>query len=413
MKNTVFTFLVFIAVISNSFAQSGWVRYTLNIPNVSSYTFYDVQFINSNTGFIVGYKNNPQQAVFLKTTDSGINWSVSSFPLESFFSVGFIDANTGVISAGYNYRRTTNGGATWSPVTNLSSIWMAKIVFRNSTTGFAFGPSSIDYTNDAGLSWQHSFTSNKIYLNDAVFLTQNKAIAVGTNSFTTTNGGLNWAYESSLYAQYGISNCDSNNILACGSHFRCINKSTNGGNNWTVVYPGTASDTTFFSVKYFDVNNAIVAGSGGKILATSNGGINWSQQLSGISSTILRMNFVNSQTGWIVGKNGVILKTTTGGVVTGFTQTSSEIPNKFSLSQNFPNPFNPSTRINYELPITNYVSLKVYDALGNEVETLVNENQNAGSYSVDFDASQLPSGIYFYKLFTENFSETKKMVVVK
>ncbi|MBX7047444.1 MAG: T9SS type A sorting domain-containing protein [Ignavibacteria bacterium] len=127
----------------------------------------------------------------------------------------------------------------------------------------------------------------------------------------------------------------------------------------------------------------------------------------------MRLTFINSQTGWIVGKNGVILKTTTGGVVTGFTQTSSEIPDKFSLSQNYPNPFNPSTQINYELPITNYVSLKVYDNLGNEVETLVAEKQNTGSYSVDFNATSLPSGIYFYKLTTEKFSETKKMILIK
>ncbi len=100
--------------------------------------------------------------------------------------------------------------------------------------------------------------------------------------------------------------------------------------------------------------------------------------------------------------------------LTGISQTSSLIPEKFSLSQNYPNPFNPVTKINYELRITNYVSLKVYDVLGNEVFVLVNEKQNAGSYSVDFDGSNFSSGVYFYKLAVDgNIIDTKRMVLLK
>lgn len=89
------------------------------------------------------------------------------------------------------------------------------------------------------------------------------------------------------------------------------------------------------------------------------------------------------------------------------------IPSKFSLSQNYPNPFNPATVINYELPIMNYVSLKVYDISGKEVANLVNEVKQAGYYSATFDAKGLSSGMYFYKLSTDNFSAVKKMVVIK
>lgn len=89
------------------------------------------------------------------------------------------------------------------------------------------------------------------------------------------------------------------------------------------------------------------------------------------------------------------------------------IPAKYSLAQNYPNPFNPVTQINYELPITNYVSLKVYDIQGREVAQLVNEVKDAGYYSVQFDAKNLSSGMYFYKLTTDKFSDVKKMVIVK
>jgi len=89
------------------------------------------------------------------------------------------------------------------------------------------------------------------------------------------------------------------------------------------------------------------------------------------------------------------------------------VPNGYLLAQNYPNPFNPATRINFELPITNYVSLKVYDISGKEVAALVNEVKEAGYYSLQFDAKNLSSGTYFYKLTTNKFSDVKKMVVVK
>ncbi|MCW8817154.1 MAG: T9SS type A sorting domain-containing protein, partial [Ignavibacteriaceae bacterium] len=94
---------------------------------------------------------------------------------------------------------------------------------------------------------------------------------------------------------------------------------------------------------------------------------------------------------------------------------------EFSLGQNYPNPFNPSTTIKYSIPTviasgttqSQLVTLKVYDVLGNEVVTLVNEEKLAGTYEVEFSAQNLPSGIYFYKLQSGNFVEMKKMVLLK
>lgn len=91
----------------------------------------------------------------------------------------------------------------------------------------------------------------------------------------------------------------------------------------------------------------------------------------------------------------------------------NEVPNEFSLTQNYPNPFNPSTKIRYSLPEVSFATLKVYDILGNEVATLVSEEQQAGNYEVDFSASGMSSGFYFYKLQAGNFIETKKMILMK
>ena len=91
----------------------------------------------------------------------------------------------------------------------------------------------------------------------------------------------------------------------------------------------------------------------------------------------------------------------------------TEIPSNYFLKQNYPNPFNPSTKISYSIPAISFITLKVYDLLGNEVATLVNEEKPSGTYEVEFSAIGLTSGIYFYKLTAGNFSETKKMILMK
>lgn len=109
--------------------------------------------------------------------------------------------------------------------------------------------------------------------------------------------------------------------------------------------------------------------------------------------------------------NGVLYGDTN--TLVGINQISSEIPNNFSLSQNYPNPFNPATNIKFQIPKTRLVKLVVYDALGKEVQTLVNQQLGAGTYSVDFDGSNLSSGVYYYRIETGSFTETKKMLIVK
>ncbi|HSW55579.1 MAG TPA: T9SS type A sorting domain-containing protein, partial [Ignavibacteriaceae bacterium] len=112
---------------------------------------------------------------------------------------------------------------------------------------------------------------------------------------------------------------------------------------------------------------------------------------------------------------GMVLGTINGGGTTSVEDISNgEIPVNFTLYQNYPNPFNPSTTIQFSLPKSGDVTLKVYDILGREVATLLNETKNAGSYEVDFNASQLSSGIYFYQLSVGNeFRQTKKLVLIK
>jgi hypothetical protein len=128
--------------------------------------------------------------------------------------------------------------------------------------------------------------------------------------------------------------------------------------------------------------------------------------------------FLNEDEGYVVGTGGIILKTTTGGTTFVETDDYHSQPKTSFLSQNYPNPFNPSTTIRYEIPEQSFVTIKIYDVLGNEIATLANEEKPAGTYDVVFGSHSgkdrnLASGIYFYTLSTGNFLSTKKMILMK
>jgi choice-of-anchor B domain-containing protein len=114
-------------------------------------------------------------------------------------------------------------------------------------------------------------------------------------------------------------------------------------------------------------------------------------------------------------QTGLYVLKTTFPIITGVQGNTNEVPAEYILSQNYPNPFNPSTKINFSIPKSSSVSLKVFDVSGKEVATVVNDRRDAGSYEVTFDAGLygLTSGVYFYRLITNDFSETKRMVIVK
>jgi hypothetical protein len=109
--------------------------------------------------------------------------------------------------------------------------------------------------------------------------------------------------------------------------------------------------------------------------------------------------------------NKIILKEVT--TTIGISKIDSDVPTRFSLKQNYPNPFNPATNIKFDLPKTSFVSIKIYDVSGREVETIVNEKLQAGKYETRWNGSSYSSGVYFYKLMTEGFTETKRMLMIK
>ncbi|MBX7044783.1 MAG: T9SS type A sorting domain-containing protein [Ignavibacteria bacterium] len=373
----------------------------------------DVKFFNSSTGFTAG-----AESTFLVTTNGGANW-ISRSPPGTTYSYFIFNENISyaVYSNSSYYYKTTNAGVNWS-LNNFGTGSADKITFFNQNTGVAVGIGNTLTTTNGGTSWTN-YTASGIttQIVSVSFGNQNTGWFAGNNPnriYKTTNGGVNWNSISAdvvNYASIFFIN-DLTGWTLCSSPYKMVRKSTDGGIAWQIyILPDTS--LTPKKIKFVNPSTGFILASNGTILLTTNGGMNWATQSPETGYSFNDISFADNNTGWAAGDNGIIFKTTNGGLT--FIQNGTIAPDKFSLSQNYPNPFNPSTVIRYQLSVAGFTTLKVFDLLGKEVASLVNEKQSAGSYSVDFNSSEynLPSGIYFYTLTAGDFKETRKMVLIK
>jgi hypothetical protein len=210
------------------------------------------------------------------------------------------------------------------------------------------------------------------------------------------------------YRVYSLTVASNTIFAGTGEYLDGIYKSVDDGATWQKLI--NSSNYEYKSNGIYTSNgNVLIGVLGAGIYGSTDMGNTWQFYNDGLQSLY---GFVLVQA-----PNGTIYATSGDGVFknTGVTDIGNDgtVLNNFHLEQNFPNPFNPSTSIQYAIGSTQFVSLKIYDVLGNEIATLVNEEQNAGSHSIDFNASQLGSGVYFYRLETGIFSETKSMILIK
>jgi photosystem II stability/assembly factor-like uncharacterized protein len=199
---------------------------------------------------------------------------------------------------------------------------------------------------------------------------------------------------------------------------------SDGGVSWNLI--NKTGGSSLHGLWFADANNGWCVGganAGLTIQKTSDGGKTWTKQLipdlpaivPGPVSYFEDIAFVSPTEGWIVADYGYMLKTTNGGEqpVTFVGDQIDGAPSAFHLSQNYPNPFNPSTTISFKLPAESFVTLTVFDALGRSVSKLLSEELPAGEYSRQWNASGSPSGIYYYRLQTGIFTETRKIVLLR
>jgi len=238
------------------------------------------------------------------------------------------------------------------------------------------------------------------------------------------NSGLTPLYIEALIAS-------GTNIFA-GTE-RGVFLSTNNGTTWTAVNNGLPIVSSDENENYYNINS-LAASNGGMLFAgtswskglfiSTDDGTHWIAINEGLPHlndpdyfwSVTHLAVDDTYLYAAIGTPGLgsygIWKRKLSDMPTSVLS-SAELPEKFSLEQNYPNPFNPSTSISFSIPTSEFVSLKVFDVLGSEVATLVNEEKPTGSYKIDFNAANLPSGVYLYKLQAGNITETKKLMLLK
>ena len=397
-------------------AQQAWVPQYFKGTDESLHSVY---FLDADTGWIAGF------GIILKTTDGGNNWIVQRPIPMNLNSIFFANADTGwAVGDVGAILRTTDGGDSWDVAFDVGGSTLFNhhwsVFFTNPLVGWTAGSIAKDgkvlRTINGGKTWTSQNINVNNWLTSIYFIDENTGWTVGNvgKVFKTQDSGAAWElqYSDSTKLLRSVYFIDENTGWVVGEG-GLILKTIDGGANWKLQNSGTVAFLR--SIKFIDENNGWAVGDKSVILHTVDGGKNWKLQTSTTDKNLYSVFFVDDKTGWIVGSEGVIMKTTSGGVTSVETRELSDsvIPDQMTLYQNHPNPFNPTTTIQFRLPRSSHVTLTIYDLLGRTVTTLVNGMISAGEHEVKWTAKDLPGGIYFYRLQTGASIQTKKLILQK
>jgi photosystem II stability/assembly factor-like uncharacterized protein len=457
MKNSILLFrtatllLLFTAF---SVLNAQWVLCpdSLSIHDAGDYPCISV--VDANTAIVAG--GVAGIPVVYRTTNGGINFTAlptNGVSLD-LFSVWAKDANTifagdggnpgGTTGGNAKVYKTTNGGVTWTTIlsTGGGAGFINGIVF--SRTNPNFGIVQSDPPNGVGTNYWVAVTTNGgnnwtitnppgltgvSSAQNSVVVVDNLFYGFGLNTGTsrvylTTDGGTNWNVKplgvtGGFVSGFAFSSNKTYGIAASNSSLPNISRTVDGGASFSVLNTGPGP-TGLCTMKWIPGTSTCYyssfAPTSNCVRKSSNNGSTWTtMSVPGISG-ITHMEFV--YTGgivyaYVVAKQGIIYKAAK--LVDNITgiSSSSQVPSGYSLEQNYPNPFNPATNISYSIPKASFVSIKIHDMLGNELMVVVNAYKSAGRYTETVDALDLASGIYFYTIRAGEFSDTKKMTLIR
>ena len=404
--------------------QSQWILQTGNaVDNIT-----DVVMLDSVTAIAIGDRN-----AILCTTDAGTTWINQTIHLSAIFNwnaISFCDSANGIIVGDNTVWTTSNEGLNWTVRTTPSvshkcfSVLMdyPASVYVGTDSGFMF------HSSDTGNTW----ISEKIsqWSIKSLFLRRGSFIG-GYNPYALTPHSVCmrstmpvhfWLEKELLQFQaLGSAGFDAEFSKDSGTGFivgvqgdlradPTILRKRISDTMWSKVPTGIMRDGMLVGVSAPSENVVYVCGTAGMLFKSTDGGDTWSDIVVPTTRTLRAIYFFDGKRGVAVGDSGTILYTSSGGVMHSDNNKPAQLPGKFVLFQNYPNPFNPATTIRFDLPVTGSTSLKLFDVLGRGVATLVHDVLQAGEHKVRWDAVNVSSGIYFYRLQSNGSSVTKKLI---
>jgi len=390
----------------------------------------DISFKDGKTALLTG-----ENGLIMKSINGGVNWVDISGNLTNVLHTGkmtsYIADNTEkdiILTAGSNgvIMRSTDEGNSWDIKTEYSMEDLHDILIYDQNNYYICGNNgTLIKSTDQGITWGQVQLNTSPDLNSLISMPPASSrviniIAVGQNGACMASTNMVDWFTITLPVQEDVLSITSyENTVICGTETGKILRSTNRGNSWSVISSGVT--TELYQIEFIDQSTLVGTTSQGKVVRSTDSGVSWNVISTPVTHYLNAMAFGSSVFGIAGGTTDSLLYTTNGGL--NWSLPVVQLAVNYPLQKapgglkNYPNPFNPVTKIIYNLQDPGNVNLTVYDMTGKVVKTLVNSNQAAGSFSVSFEASGLASGIYFYVLrFNDgstSYSETNRMILTK
>jgi photosystem II stability/assembly factor-like uncharacterized protein len=401
---------------------------------------YGVRFTGPTVAIAVGFEGG-----VYSTTDGGVSWEAQrSGTINHLRGVDFLGGGTGVaVGDSGAIVRTTDFGVTWADLTirpsDTSTMMLSGVAFGTTTTGLIVGrldtlvgtlvltKSVILRTTDGGHDWVRVSVPmpNDRELRGVSFGGPSVATVVGATGLIlrSTDSGVSWLPQRGVPdPQTGIIPPPTARLNAASfagpsvgfvvGESGTLLRTLDGGATWTTQSTGTNANLT--GVWTLNGVNALAVGTAGAVFVSNDIGATWFREATETTEDLYAAHFLDIERGMIVGNKGVVLRTALAGVPTTVQWSNqSSNPSDADLAQNYPNPFNAATTFEFRLAKPEIVSLKVFDILGREVATLMQEMKAPGTYRLWWDSGNLPSGVYLYRLCAGDFHAVKKMVLLR
>lgn len=417
----------------SSYAQPTWQK----VKTPTDFNLLKIAYLDSMHCWVAG-----DSGVILFSSDQGFNWQIQNSGVSNYISdIFFLDDNFGWAVTfeleGPDIRskilKTTNGGNIWVKE-NYShlNIILTTIFFEDTLNGWIGGrPFDLSFTEDGGANWHPANVDTGAFsnfpINKIKFSTSHYKFAVGG---AVDVAGVVWRcnYSGDLWKAYGIAPdkfddfvfIDSTTAITLTADIErlypigVVNFDVKQ-NFWTYNELDKYGRVTSLASRT-DAEFWCTLGCDTSFLVSFDNSNSWQFMPTADSICLNSIAFADSMHGIAVGQNGNIFRYIPEKPVN-VENIKIKIPTTFVLEQNYPNPFNPSTTISWQSPFSGWQTIKIYDILGTEIWTLVDEYQKSGTYEVEFNPEtgfkNLASGIYFYQLKAGNYTETKKMLLLK